>query len=110
MNSYNRNNQGFPVAALCCGILSITLGCCGLSIPCAALGLLFVSLAKRKGVAPDFNTAVGKWLSIIGLAFGILSILYVLYMLRDPAFVENLNQTSRQLYGMDLHELMQYYQ
>ena len=33
-------NQGFAIASLVLGLLSVTLGCCGLSIPLGAMGIL----------------------------------------------------------------------
>lgn len=68
--------QGFPLAALVCGLLSITLGCCNLSLPFGALGILFVVLCHRHNKPLDHNCRIALCLCVIGCIYGVLSLLY----------------------------------
>lgn len=101
-------DQGFSMASMILGLLSVTLGCCGLSVPLGALGILFFVLCHRKGKTANTNCQIGLVLSILGLVGGIISYAYVLYLtFHSPEFMEQLNQTSRLIYGVDYTEMLQ---
>lgn len=69
-------DQGFSLAALICGLLSITLGCCYLSLPVGAMGILFVLLCHRHGKPLNSNCRTGLCLSVIGCIYGIFILVY----------------------------------
>jgi len=105
-------DERFSIASLVLGLLSVTLGCCGLSIPLAALGLLFAILCYRKGKRMNSNARFGMYLSVFGLVYGIGMIVYTFAvelpaMLRDPAAMAQVNQVYQMLFGMDFQEFMQ---
>ncbi len=100
-------DQGFSIAAMILGLLSVTLGCCGFSIPLGALGIIFAVLCRRDGKKPDSNCQAGFAMSVIGILIGIFTyVLIIVRMVNDPAFMEQLNQISRLIYGMDFSELI----
>jgi hypothetical protein len=105
-------DQGFSIASLVMGILSVTLGCCGLSLPFGALGILFALLCYRKGKRlRNSNARFGLYLSIFGCVYGIGVIIYSLVqlptMLNDPTYASQLNQIYQSLFGMDFQEFIQ---
>ncbi len=105
-------DEGFAIASLVLGLLSVTLGCCGISIPLGALGILFASLCYRRGKRMNGNARFGLCLSVFGLIYGMVLILYSLFvqlpaMLQDPAYMNQLNQLYRTFFGMDFQEFMQ---
>lgn len=106
-------DQGFSIASLVMGILSITLGCCGVSLPFGALGILFAILCYRRGKSLNSNARFGLFLSIIGCIYGIVMIVYTFFvripaLLQDPAYLNQMNQLYQTLFGMDFQEYMQY--
>lgn len=72
--------QGFAIASLVMGILSIISCCCGFGILLGILGIIFgcVQQQDEYGKKPTM-AIVGIILSVIGLVFGILII--VIYLL-----------------------------
>lgn len=105
-------DEAFSIASLVLGLLSVTLGCCGISIPLGALGILFAMLCYRKGKRMNSNARFGLCLSAFGLIYGIALILYSLFIqlpaqLQDPAYMNQLNQMYQTFFGMDFQEFMQ---
>lgn len=106
-------DQGFSIASLVMGILSITLGCCGVSLPFGALGILFAVLCYRRGKSLNSNARFGLCLSVFGCIYGIVMLVYTLFvrlpaLLQDPAYLNQMNQLYQTLFGMDFQEYMQY--
>lgn len=100
-------DQGFAMAALILGLLSFTSACCGFSLPFGALGVLFVVLCKRKGKPLNSACKTGLILSILGILSQVfLLAVFALKLMHDPSFLEQLNQTSQMIYGMDFTELL----
>lgn len=107
-------DQGFSIASLVMGILSVTLGCCGISLPFGALGILFALLCYRKGKSLNSNARFGLCLSIFGCVYGVGMILYTIFvqlpaMLQNPDSLNQLNQIYQTLFGMDFQEFLQTY-
>lgn len=69
--------QAFAFASLICGLLSVTVGMCGIAIPLGALGILFALLTYRKGRHMNNTSATGLILSGLGATLGILLIVFV---------------------------------
>ena len=89
-------DQGFSIAAFVCGLLSITLSCCPLSLPPGAMGILFAALCSRKNKPLNDNCRIGLSLSIFGCVIGTASLIYlfILYY-KNPVFL----QQFYQIYG-----------
>lgn len=105
-------DQGFSIASLVLGLLSTTLGCCGISLPLGALGILFAILCYRRGKHLNSNARFGLCLSVFGCIYGIGIMIYTLFvqlpaMLQDPAYTSQLNQLYQMLFGMDFQEFIQ---
>lgn len=105
-------DQGFSIASLVLGLLSITLGCCRISLPLGALGILFAMLCYCKGKPMNSNARLGLYLSVTGCIYGIVMIVYILFvqlpaMLQDPAYISQMNQLYQMLFGMDFEEFLQ---
>ncbi len=92
-------DQGFSIASIVCGILSITLGCCSLSLPLGAMGILFAVLCRRKKRPMNNNCGTGLCLSIFGCIYGSVNLVYqVLRSLHDPIFVQQMQLIYEQIY------------
>lgn len=107
-------DQAFSIASLVLGLLSTTMGCCGLSIPLGALGILFAILCYRKGKRLNSNARFGLCLSIVGCVYGIGILIYALFveipaMLQNPASLQQLDQMYQMFFGLDFKEFMQQY-
>lgn len=106
--------QGFMIASVACGVLSVTACCTGIfSLPLGALGILFALLTYRKGKKMNGTAMTGITLSAMGIITGISLLAYSLYslpeMMRDPVFRSQLDAAMEQIYGMDFEEFMQEY-
>ena len=103
--------QGFAIASLILGLLSVTVGCCGLGIPLGALGILFAIFVHRKGKRLDGTAKTGLTLSIIGFVIGVILTVYVFVsipiLMRDEAYREQLNAYFRLSTGMDFDEYLE---
>ena len=108
-NPNREPNKTLSMAVFVCGLVSILLYCCGLSIPVSALGIIFYCLNHRQNRPADYYSKLGLWFCIFGIIGSIILIINVFIQLQDPAFVEQMNTTFRQLYGMDMQEMWQYY-
>lgn len=106
--------QGFTTASLTCGILSITTCCTGiLPLPLGALGLLFAALVYRKGRRMNSACVMGITTSCLGIAVGLMMIIYSFAMLpsflQNEAFRSQFDTLTQQMYGMDFDEFLQEY-
>lgn len=106
--------QGFTMASVTCGILSITTCCTGiLPLPLGALGILFAVLVYRKGKKLNSACVMGITASCIGIAVGLMLTVYSFAMLptllENEAFRSQFDMLVRQMYGMDLEEFLKLY-
>lgn len=106
--------QGFTMASLTCGILSVTTCCTGaFCLPLGALGILFALLVYRKGKPLNSACILGITTSCIGIVIGLAMTVYSFIML--PTFLENeafrsqFDTLTQMLYGMDFEELLEKY-
>lgn len=106
--------QGFIIASMICGVLSVTACCTGiLSLPLGALGILFALLTCRKGKRMNSTAMTGIVFSAMGIITGVSMLIYSFYtlpdMMRDPAFRSQVDTITEQMYGMDFAEFMEEY-
>jgi len=106
--------QGFIIASMICGVLSVTACCTGiLSLPLGALGILFALLTCRKGKRMNGTAMTGIVFSAMGIITGVSMLIYSFYtlpdMMRDPAFRSQVDTITEQMYGMDFAEFMEEY-
>lgn len=70
-------DQGFSIASMVCGFLSVTLGYCSyVALPLGALGILFAILCSRRKKLPNSNCRIGFCLGIFGCIYGAVSLIY----------------------------------
>ena len=112
--------QAFAIASLVCGMLSVTVGLCGIALPLGALGIIFAVLVRRKGKKMSSAVQTGLILSSIGTVLGafilVLSLLYMPLMLKQQLSDENTRQQTEIMYnsllkdsiGMDFEEYLDY--
>lgn len=115
-NSYHNQpthtpyDQSFAIASLVLGLLSTAFGSSGLTIPLSALGILFAVLCYRKGKRFKGTARFGLILSIVGLIYGVGSLVHSVYIIfTDPTYLNQLNQLYEQMYGISLEEMLQQY-
>lgn len=106
--------QGFIIASMICGILSVTACCTGiLSLPLGALGIIFALLTYRKGKRMNGSALTGIMLSTMGIVTGISMLIYSFVtlprMMQDPFFRSQVDSITEQMYGMDFAEFMREY-
>lgn len=106
--------QSFTIASNVCGILSMMTGCFALfSMPLGALGILFSSLAHRKGRKPYPSSNIGIVFSCIGLVSALVTIISSFAtlpnLMKNEAFRSQFDQVTEQMYGMDFAEFMEEY-
>lgn len=113
-NTRNRSTDGFAVASLICGILSLVLCCSAfLSLALGALGILFAVLSNRKGKAMPGMSIAGISTAIVGMLLGFLMSCYYIFaamlpgMLRQPEFRDRMDSLYEDAYGMDMNEFME---
>ena len=86
-------DQGFSIASVICGLLSITFGCCSLSLPLGAMGILFAVLCSRKSRPLNNNCRMGLSLSIFGCIYGTVSLIYLIARyIKDPSIIQQISQ------------------
>lgn len=99
--------KGFELAAIICGLVSLSTICTGFSMPIGALGILFAFLAHRSGKRLSPICRHSTLFSAFGVILPALIIISTLITLpeqiKDPN--SQLNQISEQIYGMDFGEL-----
>lgn len=106
--------QGFLIASMICGALSVTACCTGIvSLPLGALGILFALLTCRRGKKMSGTALTGIVLSAMGIITGISMTIYSFWtlpeMMQDPVFRRQVDSISEQMYGMDFAEFMREY-
>ncbi len=106
--------QGFIIASVICGVLSVTACCTGiLSLPLGALGILFALLTYRRGKKMNGNALTGIVLSTMGIITGVSMLIYTFHtlpdMMQDPMFRNQADTLTEQMYGMDFAEFMKEY-
>lgn len=106
--------QGFTMASVTCGILSITTCCTGiLPLPLGALGILFAVLVYRRGKRMNSACVMGITTSCIGIAVGLMMTVYSFTMLpvflKNEAFRSQFDTLTQQMYGMDFEEFLKEY-
>lgn len=106
--------QGFIIASMLCGILSVTACCTGiLSLPLGSLGIIFALLTYRKGKRMSGSALTGIMLSTMGIVTGISLFIYAFVTLpqrlQDPVLRNQIDSISQQMYGMDFAEFMREY-
>ena len=79
--------QAFSIASFVLGLISVTVGFWGISLPLGALGILFALLVRRKGRRLKGTARAGLILSIIGFIMGVLFIVYVFVSI--PVLMQN---------------------
>ena len=104
--------QAFSIASLVLGLLSVTIGCCGISLPLGALGILFALLVRRKGKQMESTARAGFILSIIGFIIGIFLTIYAVasipLLMQNDAYREWFNTYFH--VGTELDEYLEYIQ
>lgn len=106
--------QRFAFASGICGILSLST-CCFVvvSLPLAALGVLFAALSCRRGKKMSNTCVAGVLFSGIALTCAVMLLIYSLAMmpilLKNEAFRGQFDRMTQQMYGMDFTELLEYY-
>lgn len=101
------HGQAFSYASFLFGMLSVTIGCCGISLPLGALGLLFALLVHRKGKKLNHTAKSGLVLSCIGIFLGLFSIYISLMM---PQTLQRLQpqNASETTYGTEYDNYIDY--
>lgn len=112
--THRPHGQGFTMASVACGILSITTCCTGiLPLPLGALGILFAVLVYRKGKRMNSACVMGITTSSIGIAIGLMMTVYSFVMLpvflKNEAFRSQFDTLTQQMYGMDFEEFLKEY-
>lgn len=91
-------DRGFSIASVVCGLLSITLGCCSLSLPLGAMGIIFAVLCSRKNKPLNGNNRLGLYLSIFGCLYGTVSLIYLIARtIKDPSLFQQINYMYERL-------------
>lgn len=112
--------QAFAIASLVCGLLSVTVGFCGIALPLGAMGIIFAVLVRRKGKRTNPTAQTGLIFSSTGAVLGaLLLVLYLLFMplmLKQQLSDENTRQQMEVMYnslwknsfGMEFEEYLDY--
>lgn len=103
--------QGFAIASLALGVLSLLTSCLGvLSIPVASLSILFAIMTYRKGRKMNSMAVSGLAISCMGIISGIIVLVRAFTMLpdmlQDPAYRQQMDTMSEALYGKSFEELL----
>ena len=107
-----RRKNSFATASLVFGILAIlTITTAILPIPLGALSILFAVLSHRKGEKFS-GTQIGAIItSTVSIALSITIIVSTFSMLptllKTPAYRDQLNGISQQLYGEDFDDILE---
>ena len=84
----NTEAHGMAVASMVLGIVGIVCCCCcGLGLIASVIGLILGIVAKSRGNNEGFSLA-GIILNAIGLAFGILGIMYWIAVIRETGSLD----------------------
>lgn len=104
----------FATVSLILGILSLISACTGLfSIIFGSLSILFAALDYRKGKKRHTSALSGIIMSCIGMAAGVLMIVYSFVTLpqtmKDPLFQKQMDALTEPLYGESFQDFMKDY-
>lgn len=99
--------QGFSYASFLLGMLSVTIGCCGFSLPLGALGLFFALLVYRKGKKLNHTAKSGLVLSCIGIFLGLFAI-YINFVMPQILQRLQLKNSSETTYSTEYENYLDY--
>lgn len=104
--------NAFSTAALLMGILSLVSLCTIIGpLIFGSLGIIFAVLAHRQNQKMGAETIIGIVTSAIGCGVSVLLLAVTLVsgvvMLTDPAYRQQLNEMSEEIYGYSFDELME---
>ena len=104
-----QKKNAFSTASLLLGIFALlTLTTIILPLPLAALGILFASLAHKKGQKREVPCLIGLITSIAAMAISIFTLVASLAMiptmLKTPEYRQQLDMMSKQIYGEEFDE------
>jgi len=104
--------NSFATASMILGILALlTIATVFLPLPLAALGILFASLAHRKGRKRDLSCIAGLATSVIALvislSFMVSSIAMIPTLLTTPEYRQQLDEISEGLYGESFDDMVE---
>ena len=107
-----QKKSAFSNASMLLGIFALlSLATIFLPLPLAALGILFASLAHKKGQKRELSCLVGLISSIAALIISVFTIIASLAMLptmlKSPEYREQLDMISEQLYGEDFDDMIE---
>jgi len=102
----------FATASMLLGIIALlTLSTVFLPLPLAALGILFASLAHKKGQKRNGACFIGLTTSCVALIVSLSLIIGAISMiptiLKTPEYRKQLNAFSEQLYGQEFDEMIE---
>ena len=103
--------RAFSIAALVFGILALITFFTGiLPLMAGGMGILFVALSYRKGSPLTPTARAGLYLSILGVLFGVLLLVYSYFavvqpMMNDPEFYDAMNLYYQNNFGISLDEM-----
>lgn len=103
-NNYNnapKKSNGYAIASLILGILSIPVSCCyGLGIVLAISGVILGVLSKRQnnGQIPGLGIA-GIIISVLGVMTSIIMIIIYAMVITSPEFIDQLNEITNSTYN-----------
>lgn len=100
-----RKANGFAIASMVCGIVSLVCCCAGLGLPLGALALLFAILTRRKGQQMNPMAITGIVTGIIGLLTGLYFSLEVLVVYTDPEFQQEMYDSFEDIYGEEYADM-----
>lgn len=108
-----KDGNGFAIASLVLGILSIPLlCCCALSIISAVLSIVFAFVARSKAGKMPTMAKVGMILAIIVIVFAVFFIGMYFYIINeavnnpDGEIAGKVDEFFRQYYGKSFQELL----
>lgn len=107
-----QKKSAFSNASMLLGIFALlSLATIFLPLPLAALGILFASLAHKKGQKRELSCLVGLISSIVALIISVFTIIASLAMLptmlKSPEYRKQLDMISEQLYGENFDDMIE---
>lgn len=107
-----QKKNAFSTASLLLGIFALlTLTTIILPLPLAALGILFASLAHKKGQKREVPCLIGLITSIAAMAISIFTLVASLAMiptmLKTPEYRHQLDMMSKQIYGEEFDDMIE---
>ena len=107
-----QKKNAFSTASLLLGIFALlSLTTIILPLPLAALGILFASLAHKKGQKREVPCLIGLITSIAAMAISIFtlaaSLAMIPTMLKTPEYRQQLDMISKQIYGEEFDDMIE---